>query len=143
MYPDKRKQVNYRPFYNQLCKVAFMEFVKMVVRFAITQWVEKQQSLPNKLSTFQNVILQDGSSFKVYLALADVFPASLGQQQLRGMPHDDVTVHSVSYDMTVTTDTTLSACLCELIEERLYFYTPLCDSNFYCLTVLGHKNPQC
>ncbi len=72
--PDKKQQVSYRPFYNQLCKAAFIEFVKILVRFAMAQWVEKPVAVPKKLTKFQNVILQDGSSFKVHPALADVFP---------------------------------------------------------------------
>ncbi|WP_323840803.1 IS4 family transposase [Photorhabdus africana] len=72
--PDEKQHVSYRPFYNQLRKAAFVEFVKILVRFAMAQWAEKHLVLPKKLAKFQNVILQDGSSFKVHSALADVFP---------------------------------------------------------------------
>ncbi len=73
--PDKKHQVSYRPLYNQLRKAAFVEFVKILVRFAMAQWVEKQVSPPKKLMKFNQVILQDGSSFKVHSALASVFPS--------------------------------------------------------------------
>ncbi|WP_274712450.1 hypothetical protein [Xenorhabdus bovienii] len=72
--PDKKQQVSYRPFYNQLRKAAFVEFVKILVRFAMAQWVEKQVSPPKKLMKFKQVILQDGSSFKVHPALTNIFP---------------------------------------------------------------------
>ncbi|WP_338860325.1 IS4 family transposase [Xenorhabdus griffiniae] len=73
--PEAQQQVSYRPFYNQLRKPAFEEFVKIIVRFVMAQWVEKQVSIPKKLAQFQNVILQDGSSFNVHPALAEVFPS--------------------------------------------------------------------
>ncbi|MDC9607231.1 hypothetical protein PSI21_20065, partial [Xenorhabdus griffiniae] len=63
---EAQQQVSYRPFYNQLRKPAFEEFVKIIVRFVMAQWVEKQVSIPKKLAQFQNVILQDGRSFNVH-----------------------------------------------------------------------------
>ncbi|MBC8951261.1 transposase [Xenorhabdus sp. TS4] len=73
--PDKKQQVSYRPFYNQLRKAAFVEFVKILVKFAMAQWVEKCVPIPDKLRKFRNIILQDGSSFNVHPALAEIFPS--------------------------------------------------------------------
>jgi hypothetical protein len=36
------QRVSYRPFYNQLRKPAFEAFIKIIVRFFMAQWVEKQ-----------------------------------------------------------------------------------------------------
>ncbi|MCT8347870.1 IS4 family transposase [Photorhabdus temperata] len=114
--PDKKQQVSYRPFYNQLCKAAFIEFVKILVRFAMAQWVEKQVAVPKKLTKFQNVILQDGSSFKVHPALADVFPCRFKTTAAAVECHLTLSLFTQSpVKMTVTADT---------VSERAYLPVP-------------------
>ncbi|CBJ89089.1 transposase (fragment) [Xenorhabdus nematophila ATCC 19061] len=104
--PDKKQQVSYRPFYNQLRKAAFVEFVKILVRFAMAQWVEKQVSSPQKLMKFKQVILQDGSSFKVHSALADVFPYRFRTTGAAVECHMTMSLLTQSpVKMTVTADT--------------------------------------
>ncbi len=120
--PDKKQQVSYRPFYNQLRKAAFVEFVefvefvKILVRFAMAQWVEKQVAIPKKLTKFQNVILQDGSSFKVHPALADVFPSRFSTTAAAVECHMTLSLFTQSpVKMTVTADTA---------SERAYLPAP-------------------
>ncbi|WP_274724557.1 hypothetical protein [Xenorhabdus bovienii] len=104
--PDKKQQVSYRPFYNQLRKAAFVEFVKILVRFAMAQWVEKQVSPPKKLMKFKQVILQDGSSFKVHPALTNIFPYRFKATAAAVECHMTMSLLTQSpVTMTVTADT--------------------------------------
>ncbi|GGB78090.1 IS4 family transposase [Shewanella inventionis] len=68
--------VAYKPFHNQLRKAAFADFMKQLVQLAIAQFARQQcASLPKKLLGFDDILLQDGSSFHVHKALADVYPS--------------------------------------------------------------------
>ncbi|WP_262947591.1 IS4 family transposase [Xenorhabdus indica] len=103
--PDTQ-QVSYRPFYNQLRKPAFEAFIKIIVRFFMAQWVEKQVAIPQKLAKFQNVILQDGSSFQVHPALAEVFPYRFKTTAAAVECHITMSLFSQTPTaMTVTADT--------------------------------------
>ncbi|WFQ78154.1 IS4 family transposase (plasmid) [Xenorhabdus sp. SF857] len=114
--PDKKQQVSYRPFYNQLRKTAFVEFVKILVRFAMAQWADKSVAIPKKLTKFQNVILQDGSSFKVHSALSDVFPYRFRSTDAAVECHMTLSLFTQSpVKMTVTADTA---------SERAYLPAP-------------------
>ncbi|WP_099137767.1 IS4 family transposase [Xenorhabdus innexi] len=114
--PDKKQQVSYRPFYNQLRKTAFVEFVKILVRFAMAQWADKSVAIPKKLTKFQNVILQDGSSFKIHSALSDVFPYRFRSTDAAVECHMTLSLFTQSpVKMTVTADTA---------SERAYLPAP-------------------
>ncbi|PHM49439.1 transposase [Xenorhabdus miraniensis] len=116
MCPDERQQVSYRPFYNQLRKAAFVEFVKILVKFALAQWGENQVSSPQKLMKFKQVILQDGSSFKVHSALADIFPYRFKKTAAAVECHMTMSLLTQSpLKMTVTADTA---------SERAYLPAP-------------------
>ena len=72
----KKENVAYKPFHNQLRKEAFPHFIQQLVQFAIAQFARQQcAQLPKKLSCFDDVLLQDGSSFHIHKALADVYPS--------------------------------------------------------------------
>ncbi|WP_408673261.1 IS4 family transposase [Xenorhabdus doucetiae] len=74
LMPEKKHRIQYRPFYNQLKKSALTDFVKILVKFAIAQFVEKHLiPPPKKFQRFKNILLQDGSSFKVHSALSGPF----------------------------------------------------------------------
>ncbi|WP_422824130.1 IS4 family transposase, partial [Xenorhabdus entomophaga] len=114
--PDPRQQVSYRPFYNQLRKPAFEAFIKIIVRFFMAQWVEKQLVIPKKLAKFQNVIIQDGSSFKVHPALAEVFPYRFKTTAAAVECHMTMSLFSqMPTRMAITADTT---------SERAYLPAP-------------------
>ncbi|MEZ9873626.1 IS4 family transposase, partial [Vibrio sp. 10N.261.51.C6] len=56
--------VAYKPYHNQLRKNEFPNFMRQLVIRAIAQFARQQNvGLPNKLDTFDDVLLQDGSSF--------------------------------------------------------------------------------
>lgn len=67
--------VAYKPFHNQLRKEAFPDFIRAITTLAMDLF--KQQlsfELPKKLNKFEQILLHDGSSFKLHPELADVFP---------------------------------------------------------------------
>ena len=60
---------------NQLRKDEFPTFMKALVTSSITQFTQGiTRSLPKKLDCFDDVLLQDGSSFRVHDGLGEVFP---------------------------------------------------------------------
>lgn len=67
--------VAYKPNHNQLRKEQFPIFMRQLVMRAIAQFARQQSAtLPDKLSTFVDVWLQDGSSFHINHDLAGVYP---------------------------------------------------------------------
>lgn len=99
--------VAYRPFHNQLRKEAFADFMKQLTQFAMAQFVERVSALlPRKLSGFDDVLLQDGSSFSVHSGLADIFPSRFKKNQAAIECHLSVSLLSHSpKTMAVTADT--------------------------------------
>ncbi len=68
--------VAYKPFHNQLRKEEFPLFMRQLVMRAIAQFARQQSvTLPDKLACFDDVLLQDGSSFHIHRDLADVYPS--------------------------------------------------------------------
>jgi hypothetical protein len=66
----------YKTYHNQLRKDEFPKFMRHLVMRAIAQFVRQQNAaLPDKLATFDDVLLQDGSSFHTHRDLADVYPS--------------------------------------------------------------------
>ena len=99
--------VAYKPFHNQLRKEGFAEFMKELAQFAIGQFVKRASaSLPSKLSCFDDVILQDGSSFSVHHGLAEVFPSRFKNNQAAIECHLSMSLFNQSpQTMVVTADT--------------------------------------
>ncbi len=68
--------VAYKPFHNQLRKEAFPILMRQLAMRAIAQFARQQSAtLLDKLATFEDVLLQDGSSFHIHRDLADVYPS--------------------------------------------------------------------
>ena len=71
-----KDNVAYKPFHNQLRKPGFATFMKELVTYAMIQFTQDTSSkLPSKLACFDDILLQDGSSFRMHDSLADVFPS--------------------------------------------------------------------
>ncbi|MCF1457729.1 MAG: IS4 family transposase, partial [Shewanella sp.] len=72
---DPDASVAYKPFHNQLRKAEFADFMQAVVGRAMVLF-SKQLSveLPSKLKCFEQILLQDGSSFALHPELAEIFP---------------------------------------------------------------------
>ena len=70
------KSVHYKPFHNQLVKPGFAEFMRGVVELMLTHLtmniLKPQEDSP--LRCFEEIVLQDGSSFALKDSLKDVFP---------------------------------------------------------------------
>lgn len=68
--------VAYKPYHNQLRKEEFPIFMRQLVMRAIAQFARQHSAtLLDKLATFDDVLLQDGSSFHIHRDLADVYPS--------------------------------------------------------------------
>nr|MBF4217760.1 IS4 family transposase [Vibrio anguillarum] len=73
---SEKENVAYKPFHNQLRKLGFAEFMKDLVKYAMVQFTQDSSlSMPKKLVCFDDVLLQDGSSFRVHDSLTDVYPS--------------------------------------------------------------------
>lgn len=68
--------VQYKPFHNQLAKKAFPEFMRGTLCHLLQHLVvQVLKALPsNALSAFEDVVIQDGSSFALLDALQGAFP---------------------------------------------------------------------
>lgn len=72
---DPNAGVAYKPFHNQLRKEGFAEFMQSVASRAMLLFQQQLSiELPTKLKTFDQILLQDGSSFALHPELADIFP---------------------------------------------------------------------
>ena len=68
--------VTYKPFWNQLAKPAMPIFAQALFAHLLAQLAEPVlKALPNSLlERFDDILLQDGSSFALHQGLKDVFP---------------------------------------------------------------------
>jgi hypothetical protein len=68
--------VAYKPFHNRLAKASFPDFMKSVAQEAWKQWSQKVLSpaAESRFSEFEQVMIQDGSSFAVKDSLRHIFP---------------------------------------------------------------------
>lgn len=107
MSPQEQLNVAYKPFHNQLRKEGFAKFMKELTRFGMAQFVERiSESLPRKLSCFDDVLLQDGSSFAVHHGLAEIFPSRFQKNQAAIECHLLISLLSQSPKaMEITADT--------------------------------------
>ncbi|WP_115825774.1 IS4 family transposase [Xenorhabdus cabanillasii] len=117
LMPEKKHRIQYRPFYNHLKKSALTDFVKILVRFAIAQFVEKHViPPPKKFQRIKNVLLQDGSSFKVHSALSGTFAYRFSPSLAAVECHMTLYLFTqVPTEMTITADTA---------SERAYLPAP-------------------
>jgi hypothetical protein len=75
IHMDTSSGVAYKPFHNQLRKAEFADFIQAVTCRAMALF--KQElclALSEKLKRFEQVLLQDGSSFALHPDLAEIFP---------------------------------------------------------------------
>ncbi len=107
--------VAYKPFHNQLRKEAFADFMKQLTQFAMAQFVEGISTLlPPKLSSFDDVLLQDGSSFSLHSGLADIFPSRFKKDQAAIECHLSISLLSQSpKTRAVTADKALNPIIVE------------------------------
>lgn len=66
----------YKPFHKKLAKASFAEFMRMVVGHLLDELVTEalRPMHHSALNLFDDILLQDGSSFAIHDALAGVFP---------------------------------------------------------------------
>ena len=69
-------RVAYKPFRNKLAKPAFPEFMRLVVSHLLDELVNEslRPDQRSALAMFDDILLQDGTSFGIADALQDVFP---------------------------------------------------------------------
>jgi len=69
-------RIAYKPFHNKLAKPQFPEFMRLVVSHLLEQLVSEslRPRRRSALAMFDDVLLQDGTSFGLHDALQDVFP---------------------------------------------------------------------
>lgn len=75
IHMDTSAGVAYKPFHNKLRKEQFAEFMQAVACRAMALFQQQLSvKLPAKLKKFDQILLQDGSSFTLHPELADIFP---------------------------------------------------------------------
>ena len=81
--------------------------MQQLTEFAIAQFVRALQSkLPAKLDCFDDILLQDGSSFRVHDGLAEVFPSRFPTHPAAIECHMTLSLkHQMPKNMAVTADT--------------------------------------
>ncbi len=74
--------IAYKPFHNKLSKAAFPEFMRMVVSHLLDELVTEslRPDQRSALAMFDDILLQDGTSFGVSAALKKVFPGRFSTQ---------------------------------------------------------------
>ncbi len=75
IHMDSSAGVAYKPFHNKLRKPGFANFMQAVACRAMVLFSKQLSTeLPAKLKQFDQILLQDGSSFALHPELADIFP---------------------------------------------------------------------
>lgn len=71
-----KKGLQYKPFHNQLCKVAFAEWMRRILETALLKLTfPVLESIPgNKMDLFDDIVSHDGTSFAVKAKLKKTFP---------------------------------------------------------------------
>ncbi|QDF68589.1 IS4 family transposase [Shewanella sp. SNU WT4] len=125
--------VAYKPFHNQLRKEAFPLFMRQLVQFAIAQFARQQcAQLPDKMSCFNDVLLQDGSSFHVHRQLASVYPSRFKRNPAAIECHMTMSLKTFSPTaMTISADTA---------SERDYLPKPATMDNKLLLADAGYPD---
>lgn len=130
---SNKSNVAYKPFHNQLRKEAFPSFMQQLVQFAITQFAQKLcAQLPEKLACFDDVLLQDGSSFHIHKDLSEVYPSRFKRNPAAIECHMTMSLRTFSpTTMTITADTA---------SERTYLPQPLAMRNTLLLADAGYPD---
>ncbi|WP_262021709.1 IS4 family transposase [Vibrio quintilis] len=104
---SEKDNVAYKPFHNQLRKDEFPNFMKSLVKSAIAQFSQLETpAQPQKLACFDEVLLQDGSSFRVHDGLGEVFPSRFKRKPAAIECHMTMSLSGLSPTaMTITADT--------------------------------------
>ncbi len=99
--------VAYKSFHHQLRKQGFPQFIRQLVLRAIAQFARQQSAaLPDKLAKFDDVLLQDGSSFHVHRDFAKVYPSRFKRNSAAVECHMTMSLkHFSPVAMTITADT--------------------------------------
>jgi hypothetical protein len=128
---SERQNVSYKPFHNQLRKPAFALFMQQLTQFAMVQFIQNITSqLPARLDCFDDILLQDGSSFRVHDGLVDIFPSRFPQHPAAIECHMTLSLkHQMPKAMTITADTA---------SERTYLPPPALMGNKLLLADAGY-----
>lgn len=112
-----KDNVAYKPSHNQLCKPEFSHFMKELVKYAMVQFTQDSAlTLPQKLACFDDVLLQDGSSFRMHDSLAEVYPSRFKRTPAAIECHVTLSLKNLSpCAMSITADTA---------SERAYLPAP-------------------
>ncbi|SHO58976.1 Transposase DDE domain protein [Vibrio quintilis] len=104
---SEKDNVAYKPFHNQLRKPEFAELMQKLVQVAILRFAgQDPRNLPDKLACFDDVLLQDGSSFRVHDELAEIFPSRFQRTPAAIECHLTMSLKTLSPKaMTITADT--------------------------------------
>ncbi|MDE1240474.1 IS4 family transposase [Vibrio aestuarianus] len=99
--------VAYKPYHNQLRKEEFPTFMRQLAMRAIAQFARQQSAnLPDKLAIFDDVLLQDGSSFHIHRDLAGVYPSRFKRNPAAVECHMTMSLKSFSpVAMSISADT--------------------------------------
>ena len=129
----ERNNVAYKPFHNQLRKEEFPHFMCQLVQFAMAQFTRQQCSqLPSKLSCFDDVLLQDGSSFHVHKDLANTYPSRFKRSPAAIECHMTMSLKTFTPKaMTISADTA---------SERDFLPSPSIMSNKLLLADAGYPD---
>jgi hypothetical protein len=128
---SEKENVAYKPFHNQLRKHGFAQFMKELVKYAMVQFTQDSSlRMPKKLACFDDVLLQDGSSFRVHDSLGDVYPSRFKKTPAAIECHVTMSLMNLSPTaMTVTADTA---------SERAYLPKPRHMANKLLLADAGY-----
>lgn len=128
---SEKQNVAYKPFHNQLRKPAFADFMEELVTYAMIQFTQKMvQALPKKLACFDDVLLQDGSSFRVHNGLAHIYPCRFKKTPAAIECHVTLSLSDLApRAMTITADTA---------SERTYLPEPVSMNNKLLLADAGY-----
>jgi hypothetical protein len=107
--------------------------MQQLVQLAIAQFARQQcAQLPKKLSCFDDILLQDGSSFHVHKALADVYPSRFKRNPAAIECHMTMSLRTFNPTaMTITANTA---------SERAYLPKPFRMKNRLLLADAGYPD---
>lgn len=99
--------VSYKPFHNQLRKVGFPDFLKRVTEHAIANFSQHcLKGMPEKFACFDEILLQDGCSFRVSDKLEETYPCRFKKIKAAVECHMTMSLMTASpVNMTITADT--------------------------------------
>ena len=127
--------VNYKPFHNQLSKASFPGFAQGVFESLLGELCSKSlEPVPDGvLDGFEDLVLQDGSSFAVHEGLAEAFPGRFKKHSPAAVElHAEMSVFSNQVTRVVLTPDTTS--------ERAHLPQPETLDNKLLLADAGYED---